>query len=139
MNRLQNIIMGLWIFIIILFALFNWDLVWREEPVTLLFVDFLVPWAFWFAILALVLPLLFRWMGAAEARAHDRRAEKEIAELKAKAFDGRGAELENLVQRIQSRIESTVRELLAGQNPPGEGAESKPGNGDKAKSSDKKK
>ena len=139
MKRVQNIIMGLWIIIILLFVLFNWDLLWREEPVTFLFVEFLMPWAFWAAILALALPLLFRWMGAVDIRVHDRRTEKKIAELKAKAFDQRGAELENLVQRIQSGIESTVRGLLAEQNPSREGSESEQGTGDKAKSGVKKK
>ena len=139
MKRIQNIIMGLWIIIILLFALFNWDLLWREEPITLLFVEFMMPWAFWAAILALALPLLFRWIGAAETRVHDRRAEKEIAELKAKAFDQRGEELENLVQRIQSGIESTVRGLLAEKNPSREGSETEPGSGDKSKSGAKKK
>ena len=121
MKRAQNILMIGWAALVVLFALFNWELLWREEPVTFLFVDFLLPWAFWLALPALAIPWCFLLIGRAEARRLEKRAAKELAALKAKAFDERGAEMDQLVNRIQTQVESSLRAFVPGASlPPGE-------------------
>ena len=128
MKRAQNILMIGWAALVVLFALFNWELLWREETVTFLFVEFLLPWAFWLAFSALVFSLLFLVIGQAAARRLENRAAKDLAALKAKAFDERGAEMDQLVNRIQTQVESSLRAYAPGSSlPPGE---SPPDDGD---------
>ncbi len=40
MHRLQTIVLAVWVVFVLLLAIFNWSLLWREEPVEFLFVEF---------------------------------------------------------------------------------------------------
>jgi hypothetical protein len=114
MRRAQNILLGLWVAALIVLALFNWSLLSRPEPVVFLFAEFESAWGLWLLGLALLFPVLMRLIAWADSRWTERRAQTELQRLKAKAFDERGAELEQLARSIQERVETSVRSVLGG-------------------------
>lgn len=112
MNRLQNLLLIVWVLILVLLALFNWPLVTRTETIGFLFMNFEVAWGLVLLLLGAGVPALLRLIGWIEARALSRRTQAEVTRLKAKAFDERGNELETFAQGVQERVERTVRSLL---------------------------
>ena len=113
MKRLQNFLLIVWVVSILLFAAFNWNILWSDESFTFLFMDFEGPWLFWFLLAALGMPLLTRLLASAGARRTEREASDAVAEIKIKAFDRRDDDLAALAQQVQDKLEATIRETMS--------------------------
>ena len=112
MRRIQNILLALWVLLAVALVLFNWNLLNRTEPVTILFMEFELPWGLWLVIAAGLFPVWMRLLAWTESRLIRRRATAEIQRLKAKAFDEHGGDLEQFARSVQEHVVDSVRDLL---------------------------
>jgi hypothetical protein len=112
MNRLQNLLLLVWLLFLLLLALFNWPLVSRTESIGFLFMKFDGAWGLWLLFLGAAVPLLLRLIGWSETRSLSHRTSSELTRLKAKAFDERSGELERFAKSLQERLEQSIRSLL---------------------------
>lgn len=120
MNRLLNILLGLWGLALALFVLSNWGVVWMAHPVNFLFIDFEARILVWLFGLGLALPVLLRLAALMESRALRRDAEEKINLLKSEAFDSLrsdpGKIIDPLRQRLETMVDGIIQERL-GQTP----------------------
>jgi uncharacterized integral membrane protein len=115
MNRIQNAVLVVWVVLLLLFAAFNWQMVWRPVEIVFLFQEFNMPVILWLILGGIGASGLLRAMSELEVRTRRRRADKEIHAIKAKAFDGLSGEFDKLVSQLQSQLGDRIQTMLGEQ------------------------
>lgn len=117
MNRLQNVVLAIWVVLLLLFVAFNWQMAWRPVEVVFLFTSFNVPVILWLVLGGVAAAALLRILAELDVRTRRRRTDKEIHAIKAKAFDGLTGEFDKMVSKLQDQLGERIQSML-GEQPP---------------------
>ncbi len=132
MNRIQNAVLVVWVVLLLMFAAFNWQMVWRPVEIVFLFQEFNLPVILWLILGGIGASGVLRALSELEVRTRRRRADKEIHAIKAKAFDGLSGEFDKLVSQLQTQLGDRIQTMLGepggekpadGETPPPENEE----------------
>jgi uncharacterized integral membrane protein len=113
MNRLQNVVFAVLVVLLLLFAAFNWQLVWRPVEVVFLFQDFSVRIILWLILGGIVGGGVLRALAEVDFRTRRRRADKEIHLIKSRAFDGLTGEFDKMVHQLQDQLGERIQSMLS--------------------------
>lgn len=113
MNRLQNVVFAVWVVLLLLFAAFNWQLVWRPVEVVFLFQEFSARIILWLILAGLLAGGVLRALAEVDFRTRRRRADKEIHMIKSRAFDGLTGEFDKMVQQLQEQLGERIQSMLS--------------------------
>ena len=115
MNRVGNLLLVVWTVVLLLVVAFNWRLVLQPTGFSYLFFDLELRLYLWLIVGAFAMPLALWLLAGLSSRTSQRRSEKEINLIKAKAFDGLAGDFENMVKQLQENLENRIREVLTEQ------------------------
>ena len=115
MNRVGNLLLVVWTVVLLLLVAFNWQDVWTPQTISYMFVDFQFHLLAWLIVGAFAMPLALWLMAGLSSRTSQRRSDREINLIKAKAFDGLAGDFENMVKQLQENLENRIREVLTEQ------------------------
>ena len=118
MNRLQNIVLAIWAVLLLLFVAFNWQMAWRPVEVVFLFTQFNIPVLLWLVLGGVAVAAVLRVLAELDFRTRRRRTDKELHDIKAKAFDGLTGEFDKMVAKLQDQLGERIETLL-GDHPSG--------------------
>ncbi len=113
MSRLQNLILVLWGVVLLLFAAFNWQLIWEPEQIVFLFMDFEFSLLLWLVVSAFAVALVLRLLAGVGNRTNLRKADKEINSIKARAFDGVSGEFDKLVREMKDHVDERIERITS--------------------------
>jgi len=113
MKRIQNLLLVLWTLAMLLFMAFNWSLIISVVEMNYLFMTFQVRVVLWLALAGLGAPILFRFIGSLDTRSTAKRSEKEISEIKSKAYDNLVTEFHTSMNEIKEKITAKINEISA--------------------------
>ena len=115
MNRVENLLLVAWTVVLLLLVAFNWRLVLEPIGFSYLFFDLQLRLYLWLILGAFAMPLTLRLLAGLGSRTSQRRSEREINLIKAKAFDGLAGDFETMVKQLQENLENRIREVLTEQ------------------------
>ena len=115
MNRVENLLLVVWTVVLLLLVAFNWRLFLEPVGFSYLFFDLQLRLYLWLILGAFAMPLTLRLMAGLSSRTSQRRSEREINLIKAKAFDGLAGDFETMVKQLQENLENRIREVLTEQ------------------------
>lgn len=108
MKRFQNVILVLWALLLILFYAFNWEYAWRPQRFDFLFMELQMRLVFWLGIGGFAIALVVRLLGGVETSGVKRRSSQSLDQLSARLHETRSRELEELVERVETRFKSML-------------------------------